>query len=49
MSKANETIADIVAWLDWAASPDSRNSEGTVRMTVGEWLLAPFDGKGGDK
>lgn len=31
------------AWFDWTGSPSGQNPDGTVKLTFGEWLLAPAD------
>ena len=33
------------AWWDWTGSPSGQNSDGTVKLSFGEWLLAPTTGK----
>ena len=35
------------AWFDWSGSPSGCNPDGTVKLTFGEWLLAPSTEKGG--
>lgn len=35
------------AWFDWTGSPYGCDSDGTVKMLFGEWLLAPAIKKGG--